>query len=118
MASLSKEKMEELVRGQLQAYNERNLERFCTFFSEDVEVFDLEKNQKIFSGMGEFRKTYSKRFSENPNLHCELKSRVVLSQSILDEEWVTGVEGAAQPSHLVAIYKFNQEKIAKVFFTR
>lgn len=116
--SLSKEQMLNLVQGQLAAYNERNLEKFCQFFDENIEAFDLENNRKILQGMSEFRVVYQRRFSGSPQLHCELKSRVILESSILDEEWVTGIEGAQKPSHVVAIYNFNEHKINRVFFTK
>jgi hypothetical protein len=67
--------------------------------------------------MATFRQRYHQRFSENPQLNCELRSRIVLGDSVLDEEWVTGASGVS-PSHLVAIYYFRDNLISKVFFTR
>ncbi len=115
---MKKEKMIDLAKKQLEAYNHRNIDLFCTYYHPEVEVFDLNKNEKIISGIALFRERYRSRFAENPRLHCELKSRTVLGQSVLDEEWVTGVEGATAASHVVAIYHFQDDLISKVFFTR
>jgi hypothetical protein len=118
MQSLSNEARLGLVQGQLDAYNQRDIEKFCQYFDPDVEAFDLNKKLRIINGMTEFRERYSQRFSENPDLHCEIRHRTILSETIMDEEWVTGVRGSSQGSHVVAIYHFNQSKISKVFFTR
>lgn len=115
-SKITKERMVELAQGQLDAYNERNLEKFLTFYHPNVQVFKLAGNEKICEGLEAFRPIYKKRFEENPELHCELKSRVVLNDSVLDEEWVTG--GGPTPGHVVAIYGFLDNLIAYVWFTR
>jgi len=111
--------MLELVQGQLNAYNQRDIDLFCTFFHPEVQVWRLNgEPEKICEGMERFRKIYTTRFESNPELHCELKSRVVLNGSVLDEEWVTGVVGQETPSHVVAIYSFRDNLIGYVWFTR
>lgn len=116
---MNKERMLELVQGQLEAYNQRDIEKFCTYFHPEVQVFRLnEVPIKTCEGMDSFKKMYSNRFANNPELHCELKSRIVLNASILDEEWVTGVVGQETPSHVVAIYSFRDNLIGYVYFTR
>ena len=115
---MNKEKMLELVEGQLQAYNLRDIEKFCLFFHPEVKTFKLSDQSLICEGINQFKIIYQKRFSENPSLHCELKSRIVLGESIIDEEWVTGLTGDLPPSHVVAIYSFRDNLIDRVWFTR
>lgn len=116
---MKKEEMVALAQGQLDDYNRRDLEAFCTHYHPEVQVYRLgEVTEKICEGIEAFREIYRGRFDSNPRLHCELKHRTVLSGSVLDEEWVTGVEGAAAPSHVVAIYGFRDGKIGYVWFTR
>lgn len=116
---MKKEKMIELAQGQLDAYNKRDIEKFCTFFHPEVQVWRLNGEPvKTCSDMETFKKMYKDRFDKNPELHCELRSRVVLNDSVLDEEWVTGVAGAEAPSHVVAIYGFRDDLIGYVWFTR
>lgn len=116
---MTKEEMVALAQGQLDAYNKRDLETFCKFFHPEVQVFRVgQVPEKMYEGMETFRENYRKRFDSNPDLLCELKSRVVLNNSVLDEEWVTGVVGQGQPSHVVAIYHFRDGLISAVWFTR
>lgn len=116
---MTKEEMVALAQGQLDAYNRRDLESFCRHFHSDVQVYRVGQTpEKTCEGIDAFREIYRSRFDSNPNLHCELKSRVVLNSSVLDEEWVTGVTGASGPSHVVAIYHFKDGLISSVWFTR
>jgi len=116
MTPITKEKMIELAQGQLDAYNQRDIEKFVSFYHPKVQVFRLAQNEKTCDNIETFREMYKKRFDENPKLHCELRSRVVLNDSVLDEEWVTG--GGPNPSHVVAIYGFTDNLISHVWFAR
>lgn len=106
-----------LAQGQLDDYNNRDIDAFCRHYHPEVEVYRLGAvTEKICQGIDAFREIYRKRFESNPELHCELKSRIVLNNSVLDEEWVTG--GAPTPSHVVAIYAFKDGLINQIWFTR
>lgn len=117
---MNKERMIALASGQLEAYNKRDIEKFCTFFHPEVQVWSRQNGEpvKTCSNMETFKRMYQSRFENNPDLHCELRSRVVLNDSVLDEEWVTGVTGQEAPSHVVAIYAFRDDLIGYVWFTR
>lgn len=116
---MTKEQMIALAQGQLDDYNRRDLEAFCRHYHKDVQVYRIGQTpEKTCEGLDAFRELYRVRFEANPELHCELKSRVVLNNSVLDEEWVTGVTGASAPSHVVAIYHFRDGLISAVWFTR
>ncbi len=114
--NITKERMIELAQGQLDAYNQRDIEKFVTFYHPKIQVFRLAQNDKTCDNIEAFKAMYKKRFEENPELHCELRSRVVLHDSVLDEEWVTGA--GANPSHVVAIYGFTDNLISHVWFAR
>lgn len=114
----SKEKMIELCQGQLDAYNSRDIVKFASFYHPEVKAYRLHINEQILNGMDELKVIYHKRFSENPKLFCELKSRVVLESSVLDEEWVTGVTNQEKPSHVVAIYRFKDDLIHSIWFAK
>lgn len=116
---MNKERMIELAAAQLDAYNKRDIDTFCTYFHPKVQVWRLNGDPtKTCDNITTFRQMYQDRFENNPKLHCELRSRTVLNDSILDEEWVTGVEGAQTPNHVVAIYGFKDNLISHVWFTR
>ncbi len=112
-----KKQMIRLCQGQLEAYNQGDLLKFVSFYHPQVRVYRLSDDQPFISGLDQFTEAYRKRFAENPKLHCELKSRVILNETIIDEEWVTGVENQENPSHVVAIYKFKDDRIEKIWFT-
>lgn len=113
---ITKERMIELAQGQLDAYNQRDLEKFVSFYHPNVQVFRLAQNERTCDNIETFKQMYKARFDNNPELHCELKSRIVLNDSVLDEEWVTGT--GPTPSHVVAIYGFTDNLISHVWFAR
>jgi hypothetical protein len=113
----SKEKMIELCQGQLDAYNKGDILKFASFYHPEVKAFRLQTNETLLNGIEELKVLYKKRFIENPNLFCQLKSRIVLESSVLDEEWVTGVTHQETPSHVVAIYRFQDNLIHSIWFT-
>jgi len=117
MKLTSKEKMIELCAGQLAAYNKGDIDQFVTYYHPEVEAYRLQNNEVLFKGIDALKNLYTTRFRENPELFCELKSRVVLEHSVLDEEWVTGVVNQSAPAHLVAIYKFKDDLIHSIWFT-
>jgi len=63
------------------------------------------------------REIYGSMFENTPKLHCELKNRIVLGNTVIDEERVTGF-GEGRIIEAVAIYKIKNGKIAQVFFIR
>lgn len=109
--------MIELCQGQLDAYNKGDIAQFATFYHPEVKAFRLPTGEQFLNGIAELKVIYKKRFSENPDLFCELRSRVVLESSVLDEEWVTGVTNQDKPSHVVAIYRFKDNLIHSIWFT-
>jgi hypothetical protein len=116
---MTKEEMVALAQGQLEAYNKRDIEAFCKHYHPLVEVYRLgEVTEKICIGIDAFKEIYRSRFDLNPELHCKLMNRTVLNQSVLDEEWVSGVAGASAPAHVMAIYAFKDGLIGYVWFTR
>lgn len=116
---MTKEKMVALAQAQLEAYNQRDLEKFCKNYHPQVKVYRLEPGHELsFEGIEKFREVYKARFESCPGLHCELKSRIVLGSKILDEEWVTGDPKVPAGSHVVAIYGFQDDLISHVWFAR
>lgn len=104
----------ELADLQLKGYNERNITLFLQAYSDSVKVFNF-PNTFLYQGKETMRQNYSTMFSQLPDLHCTLKSRVVLGNTIIDEEQVLFRKG--QPElHAVAIYKIAQGKIQEVYF--
>lgn len=103
----------QLVEGQLQAYNQRDLEQFCRFFADEIVVFDGRNREILFQGMDVFKERYANTF-QNEHLHCRLVHRIVQDDVIVDHEDVTGM-GPEQIS-AVAVYRCEHGLIQEVTF--
>jgi imidazolonepropionase-like amidohydrolase len=110
--TLIKETPLALVQRQLNAYNARNLEAFLEPYAEDVEVY-MFPDKLQYKGKEEMRKQYA-FFKNVPDLHCEIKERIIQGNTIIDKESVLGV--GAKPVEATAIYQVENNKIKKVYF--
>lgn len=113
---MTKVEMISLVQGQLDAYNQRNLEKFCGFFHNNIIVRNLAAGTTVCEGMAAYQKIYGPLFANNPGLHCKLEHRTVLDSAVIDEEWVTGIEKFPEGLKAVAIYGFRDGLIDRVWF--
>jgi len=107
---------EMLAQQQLNAYNARNIEAFLEPYSEDVAIYNF-PNELIYKGKERMRTNYANMFENTPELHCELVNRMILGNTVIDQERVTGFPGG-QVIEAIAIYKIEKGKIAKVYFLR
>ena len=101
-----------IVEKQLEAYNSRDIESFSATYSENIELYNY-PNELISKGKEELIKSYGAFFDSTPDLHCEIKNRMVVGSKVIDQEYVT-MNG--QRFSTVAIYEVENGKIAKVTF--
>lgn len=107
---------EEIVQGQLDAYNARDLERFVEYYIPDVPVFAFPSGEVLADRSGTaFRGRYRNLFESSPDLRAELVSRVVNGRIVIDQERVTGFLGGPAVD-AVAMYEVGAEKIERVWF--
>lgn len=111
--SLIKETPLALVQRQLNAYNARNLEAFLEPYADDVELYDYTTGKLLGKSKESMRKDYA-FFKQVPELHCEIKARIVQGNIVIDKENVTGFGGKALEA--TAIYHIENNKIRKVYF--
>ncbi|AJW62198.1 Adenine deaminase [Elizabethkingia miricola] len=105
-----------LVQQQLNAYNARNIEAFLEPYSDDVEIYTF-PNTLISKGKDEMRKSYTQMFAKMPNLHCELKGRIIQGNIVIDRESVSGMISNTKVE-ATAVYEIKNHKILKVYFIR
>jgi hypothetical protein len=105
-----------LAQQQLNAYNAGDIDAFMAPYSEDVEIYNF-PDQLRSKGKDEMRPGYERMFANTPNLHCELLNRMVLGNTVIDHERITGISDRP-PFEAIAIYKIENNKIAKVYFAR
>ncbi len=110
--TLIKETALALVQRQLNAYNDRDLEAFLEPYAEDVELYSF-PSTLLSKGKEAMRKDYA-FFKNVPNLHCEIKERIIQGNTIIDKESITGF--GSKPLEATAIYQIENNKIRKVYF--
>ncbi|MER6202248.1 nuclear transport factor 2 family protein [Streptomyces sp. NPDC001586] len=107
---------EEIVDGQLAAYNARDLEGFLGFYVKDVPVHAFPSGEVMADRSGPaFEERYAALFESSPDLHAELVSRVTHGRIVIDQERVTGFMGGEARS-AVAMYEVGPDRIEKVWF--
>ena len=105
---------ESIVQEQVEAYNNRDIDAFMATYTDDVKLYNFPKNLTT-DGPLEMRKGYTGFFESTPDLHCEIKNRIVIGNKVIDEEEVTA---NGNTFSAVAIYEVENEKISKVTFLR
>lgn len=105
---------ETIVQNQLDAYNARDIDGFLDTYTNDIQLFNF-PSEKRSQGRDEMRKGYSGFFESTPDLHCEIKNRMVIRNIVIDEEYITA---NGNNFSAVAVYEVENGKIAKVTFLR
>lgn len=110
--TLIKDSPIDLAQRQLNAYNLRNIDAFLEPYDDDVEIYSY-PDKLVYKGKEIMRKQYSDMFDKMPNLHCELKKRIVKGNIVIDNE---SVQFGNQIIEAVAIYHIENNKIKRVYF--
>jgi hypothetical protein len=109
--------VEEIVAGQLAAYNRRDLEGFLSFYVDEVKVYAFPSGAELADRSGPaFRSRYQQLFESSPSLKAELVSRAVHGNIVIDSERVSGFRDDESARHAIAIYQVGATKIEKVWF--
>lgn len=112
------QKAVELAEAQLIAYNNRDIDAFLEPYSDSVKIYNF-PNEFQYQGKDKMRVGYADFFQHATNLHCEVVSRIVLGNKVIDEEKVTGFsQNKDDVLYAIAIYTIRNGKIAEVRFLR
>jgi hypothetical protein len=105
----------DIVDRQVEAYNARDVDAFVACYSDDVVVEELD-GPTLIDGIDDLRRVYGEFFHASPDLHAEVRSRVVLGGTVIDEEEITGMNAPDTPNEMraVVIYRVRGGKIARV----
>jgi hypothetical protein len=104
------------VKVQLEGYNSRDIDLFMSAYSDSVKVFSF-PNELLYSGKEEMRKRYKTMFERTPDLHCELVSRMVMNDIVIDREKVTREKGNPLID-AIAVYRIKENLITEVTFIK
>lgn len=107
---------EVLAQEQLNAYNARNIEAFLAPYSDSVTIYDQASGKLLMRGKEQMRQRYAAMFDKAKELHCQLVNRMVMGNTVIDQERVTGV--GEKPMEAIAVYTIENGKIVKVSFIR
>ena len=101
-----------IVQKQVEAYNARDIDAFMDTYAENIKLYNY-PNVLFQDSKEKMRARYTSQFENTPDLHCEIKNRIVVGNKVIDEEYVrmNGVYISA-----VAIYEVENGKIVKVTF--
>ena len=102
------------VQRQLDAYNAKALDVLVSIYADDAQLFEHPATL-LASGTTQLRERFAARFQE-PNLHAQLRNRMVLGDKVVDHELVTRTfpEGLGT-IELIMIYEVANGKIAKAW---
>lgn len=117
MSALFAQTPEQVVQLQLEAYNEGNIEKFMSVFSEDVELWTLGESQPWSKGHEAVKAVYANLFKNSPDLHSVVMNRSVIGNKVIDYERITGRNGG-DVLYLVMIYEVRDGKIFRATAVR
>jgi hypothetical protein len=102
------------VQRQLDAYNDRDLERFVAEYSETIRVFRPPAAEPSITGKAALAEYYAANRFNLPRLHADLVHRIVLGNRVIDHERIHGVRD--EPFEVAAIYEVADGKIQAAWF--
>ncbi len=105
-----------VAAAQLDAYNAQDLDAFCSFFTDDIVVADLNGAENLH-GMEAYRARYAGVFGQYPENRVELLGRLAVRNFVVDHEKVMRSPDA-EPFEVLAIYTLRDGKIARVDFVK
>jgi len=108
---------ETIIQKQVEAYNSRNLSDFLDCHHPEVQLYNFSEPVPFAVGIPSVRKIYQLVFDTSPKLHAEIVHRMVLNNTVIDHEIVTGRSGVDR-LEIIAIYELADNKIRKAHFIR
>jgi hypothetical protein len=104
----------DVVQRQVEAYNDRDLNRFVSSYSETIAIFRMPSTEPSISGKIALTTFYATQRFNLPGLRAEIVSRIALGNKVIDHERVWGVRDA--PIEIAAVYEVVAGLIERVWF--
>ena len=102
----------ELVQRQVEAYNKRDLDAFMATYSNDVKIYFFNGDVR-FKDKKAMRERFETYFKNTPDLHCEIKNRITITNKVIDKEYILA---NGKYRNAVAVYEVEDGLIQKVTF--
>jgi hypothetical protein len=103
-----------IVQSNVDAYNERDIEKFISTYAEDVIFADFPDNKSTLVGIQQVKDYYQALFDASPNLFSNIVTRITFENKVIDHESITGRQGLNEIFEIVLIYEVRENKIYKV----
>jgi hypothetical protein len=104
----------EVIQRQVDAYNNRDLDRFLAAYSDTVKTFRMPSTVPATVGKAQLAEFYSTQRFNRPRLRAEILDRMVLGNKVVDHERVWGLRD--DPVEVVAVYQVVRCLIECVWF--
>lgn len=118
MNELKAQNPEIIVQKNLDAYNDRNLTTFMSYFSDDIKLVNFSDQSVVAEGKEGIEKLYGNLFEQSPQLHSNILKRMILGNKVIDHESITGRKGVAEAIELIMVYEIKDNKIYKMTVIR
>ncbi|MCI1187670.1 nuclear transport factor 2 family protein [Hymenobacter sp. DH14] len=107
---------EQLVQQQVDGWNAHDAAAFAAPYADTTALY-IYPNQvlKRFKTHDDLQAYYASLFKANPRLHCEVANKMVLKNTVILHEKITGLANRPDSQSLV-IYRVEQGKIVSVRF--
>lgn len=103
----------DVVQHQVDAYNERDLDRFVSTYSGSIAIYRMPSVEPGISGKAQLAEFYSTQRFNLPGLRAEIVNRIALGNKVIDHERIWGVR--ADPFEIAVIYEVVGELIERVW---
>jgi len=103
-----------VVQRQVEAYNDRDLNRFVSTYSEKITVFRMPSIEPSIVGKAQLADFYATQRFNLPDLHAEIVNRIELGNKIIDHERVWGIR--ADAIEVAAVYEVAEGLIQRAWF--
>lgn len=115
-AQTTAETPEAVVIRQIDAWNRHDAAAFAETYADSVNLYQFPNTLlRAFTTRQQLQDFYGEMFRKNPALHAEVPGRLVLGNTVVLRETVTGrADGRVVQS--VVTYKIREGKIAAVYF--
>lgn len=102
-----------LVQIHSDAYNEHNLEKFLSCFSDTIQFFRPPATEPLISGKDQLSKFYAEKRFNLPALRSELLNRMVVGNKVVDHERTFGL--SEHPVEAVLVNEVENDLIQTVW---
>lgn len=102
--------VEAIVQEQFNTWNSKDIANFVKTFSDTIKVYEYPTKLYI-DGQKQLYDLFSELFTQSPDLHCEIASRIIIGNIIIDEEIIADKTDSHKA---LVIYEVEKGKIFRM----